>query len=208
MWMRIFQLLSPASSLSRNEDSTMPTLSAPVRCLSGAFVVAAILVCGTTARAQTTLRWKFQPGQVLEQTIKQDMKSTVTARGQSFPNTATQVIDAIWSVGKVDSQGVAQVTQEVKRIRMTVGGAQTAEFDSASTAEPQGRMAAMAPAIKAFAKAKFEMQMNPLGQILAVQLSQDTLEGLKALSNTPGISGLFNQETLVNMTKQGAPAMP
>ena len=58
------------------------------------------------------------------------------------------------------------------------------------------------------AKAKFDMRMNTLGEILEVEVSQETLEGLKSLPNAQQMGSLFSKENLVGMIKQGAPAMP
>ena len=80
-----------------------------------------------------------------------------------FTNTATQIIDATWSVGQVDAQGVAaghaadeadshdDRRSDDRRDRLGVDRC------------PAGTGRHSAPAIKALAKARFDMRMNPLG---------------------------------------------
>ena len=84
----------------------------------------ACLLAATTASAQTTLRWKFQKGQVLAQTITQDAKQTMMQGTTPVEITTTQTIDALWTVGDVDAQGNAQVSQEIKRMRIEHRGAE------------------------------------------------------------------------------------
>lgn len=176
--------------------------------LVGVLAFAAVAGCLATASAQTTLRWKFQPGQVFDQTITQEIKTTISVGGQTYPNTVTQIIEASSTVGRVDAQGTAEVTQQIKRIRMKLSGTIQGEIDSASDAAPQGVAAAVAPAVKAMAGAQFDMRMNTLGEILDVEVSSETLEALQKLPNAQQMGDLLGKDGLVNMIKKGAPAMP
>jgi hypothetical protein len=160
------------------------------------------------ASAQTTLRWKFQPGQTLQQTITQDTKTSITVAEQVIETTVNQVIDATWNVGQVDAEGNAQVTQEIKRIRMKLGGMMNLEIDSASEVPAQGIGAMLGPAIQAMAKAKFQMKMTPRGEILEVEVSQEALDGLKSLPGGGQIANMITKDSLINMIKQGTPSMP
>ena len=176
--------------------------------LAAVLAVVATIVLGTTASAQTTLSWKFQRGQVFEQTMTQSTKSSIAVGTQNFDNTVNQVIASMWTVNNVDSQGIADVTQEIKRIQLKISGVMNLEIDSASPQAPQGAAATLAPAITAMAKAKFQMKMTPQGEILEVEVSQDTLDGLKALPSAGQLGNLLSKDTLVDMIKKGAPAMP
>lgn len=169
------------------------------------------LLITSQASAQTSLRWQFKPGQVLNQKIDQNMKMSITAGGQTYDTTVVQNVDAVWKVGQVDESGVADVDQEITRIqmKMTAPMGLGFEFDSSADSEPQGLGAMMAPTLKAMAKAKFTMKMNPQGEVLDVEVSQDTLDALKTMpGGGQAGGGMLTKESLVNMIKQGTPTLP
>ncbi len=172
------------------------------------FTAAALLLCAANASAQTTLRWKFKTGQVFEQTITQEIKTSVAVGEKNMEVAVSQVIDATFTIGNVDDKGVADVTQEMKRIRMKLTGMMNGELDSDSAEAPSGPVASLAPAIKSMAKAKFQMKMTPLGEIKEVELSKDAVEGLKSLPNAGQLSNMLSKEGLAEMVKKGAHPMP
>lgn len=166
-------------------------------------------ICVATASAQTTLRWKFAPGQVFHQTISQDMKMAMKMGERNIDTGVTQTVDAVWKVKEVDSDGNAQIEQEITRIRMNMATAGvTVNFDSDSDQPATGIAKALEPALKAMANAKFIMKMSPRGQILEVEVTEDTMNALNALPGGGQAGGALTKEGLINMIKQGTPAMP
>lgn len=176
------------------------------RRLALAAVLSIVSLLGSApAVAQTTLRWQFQPGQEFLQQITQEM--VLTGGAQKLET--VQTIDAVWKVGAVDPQGTAEVSQEIQRIRMKmVRPDGTSEYDTASDQAPQGLLAIMAPALKAMTKVKFTMKMNSQGEVLEADVSQSTLDAMKAIAGAGQAGATFSKEQLVAMIKKGTPPLP
>jgi hypothetical protein len=168
------------------------------------------LVLAASASAQTKLQWKFQPGQVLQQTITQEMSTTATIQGQEIKTKVDQVVDAVWNIKAVDADGTAIVTQEITRMRMKMDNTAGMgfDFDSEEEAEPTGIGAAFFPALRAVASSKFTLKMKPTGEILEVDVSEDTLKALTSFPGADQMGGALTKDGLIHMIKQGSPAMP
>jgi hypothetical protein len=166
------------------------------------WLLGVLLLCSDApVSGQTTLRWKFQPGQVFEQTITQNTTMLAIPNAQIPDRVLNQIIEATWTVGQVDAQGTAEVTQQITRIRMKIGT--QVDIDSAAAQVLQGPMAAIAQSIQAMAKAKIQLKMSALGDIRDVELSQETLDALAALPKG-AVSSVFSKETLVDMIQKSA----
>lgn len=168
-----------------------------------------LLLAAVPASAQTTLRWRFTEGEVLHQTIEQVMKMSMKLGEKDINTSVTQTIDAKWTIGEVAPDGTAQVTQQTTRVRMKMeGGAGAFEYDSASEEEPTGVGAMLAPALAGLAKSKSTMKMTPRGELEDVEVSQETVEAMKAVPFAGQMGGMFSEEGLVSMIKQGAHKLP
>jgi hypothetical protein len=168
-----------------------------------------LLATAAPSPAQTTLRWKFEQGDVLNQSIEQVMKMSMKLGEQDIATSVAQTIDVVWTVGEVAPDGTAQVTQETARVRMKMaGGAGGFEYDSAGNEEPAGIGAMLAPALGALAKSRSTMKMTPRGDLEDVKVSQETIDAMKAIPFAGQMGGMFSEEGLVNMIKQGAQKLP
>jgi len=155
------------------------------------------------------LRWKFQPGQEFQQTIVQDTKLTTVAAGQNIDTTIVQTMDLAWKVGEVGDQGIADVAQELTRIRFKMSNvAMNLEFDSNSDRELTGQEALLAGAFKTMANAKFQTKINPRGQVVEAAVSQETLNRLKSAPNLGQLGNMVSEEALVGIVKQTMVAFP
>jgi len=169
-----------------------------------------VFLIAPPSSAQTTLRWKFQAGQVLNQKFEQDMKIAMTIGTQNVDTHMKQTFDGVWRIGAVDNQGVAEVVQEFTRVRMDMKapGGVGFVFDSDKDEPPTGIGTMLAPALKAMAKAKFTMKMTPQGEVQEVQVSQETVDALKSMPGASQLGGAFTKEGLINMVKQGSTRFP
>ncbi len=172
--------------------------------------VCLLLLSVSSSHAATTLRWKFEPGQILHQIVVQDMKMTMKIRGRTIVTNITQTMDATWKVGAVDAQGTAEITQTFDRIqmKMTAAGAPGFEFDSDKDQELTGIGAMLGPSLKAMAKSKFELKMTTRGEIVAVEVSQETADALKKLPGAGAMGGLFSKDGMIAMIKKSSQAFP
>ena len=172
-------------------------------------VLGVLFVC-SVATAQPELRWKFTPGEKLAHNMTQDTTMAVQVGGQAITTTMTQVVDGRWSVTGKDDQGNAQITQEIYRIQMKMQGPQGVilEIDTASDQEPQGAGVAIAPAIEAMAQAKFNLTVNPQGEVLEIDVPEEVRAAFQRLPGAEQMGGMFSKEGFSNMIKQGTPSFP
>src|SRR5262249_4284979 len=93
---------APRDCLYGKGESMPPTKSSGVRpaCL---VVVLLAGLAATTAQAQTTLRWKFQPNEKLNYQMDQKMTSKASAGGQNLTSTMDQTVDTTWEVKSVSN---------------------------------------------------------------------------------------------------------
>src|SRR6188474_1135497 len=83
--------------------------------------LAVLLVAASSASAQTQLRWKLAPGQVFNHNLSQESTLSANVGGQTIDSKSTLTVENVWTVNKVDSEGIADVTQAISRVRMKMG---------------------------------------------------------------------------------------
>jgi hypothetical protein len=173
-------------------------------------LVSGLLLATSSSYAQTRLRWKFTPGQQFDQVFEQAMKMSMKLADQPIDTSVRQTIDAVWDVKQVDDQGVAEVVQQFRRIRMKMDSAAgiSFEIDTDSDEDPTGLGSQLGPSIRAMAKSKFTVKVTPEGKYREVEISQDTLDAFKALPKTGQMSRMFSEKSLINMVKQGSYSFP
>jgi len=175
------------------------------RCVYTLAALAALLLAADSATAQTSLRWKFKAGETIKQRMTQDMEMSVAGLAAGSTK-VKQIMTMSWKVNEV-TDGVAEITQKISRIRMSMSGPMGVgfEFDSASEEEPQGLAASFAPALKAMTKASFSVKMNSKGEALKVEVPDEVLKELQRLG--PAAS-MFSKEKMEQMVRESSPSFP
>lgn len=189
-----------------------PTISSPavLRRLVCLALLLTPMALPNNVWAQKVLRWKFTPGQQLNQVLTQDVNLTMTVQGNAIKMSMTQSVDTLWKVNKVDDEGVAELTQTITRVRMSMRGP-VGNFDIDTSAEKspeEGMGKQLADALNALVNKSFQLQMNGQGKVLSVTVPE---EMTKALQSTPGgdqLANTFSEEGLKNMITQGTPSFP
>src|SRR4051812_2500102 len=141
-------------------------------------IVPAILVAslasgaGRSVSGAETLRWKFTPGESLRYSMVQETTQGLKAMGQEFKTNLNQTVDLHWSVKSVSSEGVADMSQTIDRVRMKVDGpGGSFEYDSQAGKAPEGPVAnALGPLLKALVGAEFTLKMNARGELSDVKV--------------------------------------
>jgi hypothetical protein len=174
----------------------------------GLFVLAG--AAGTEARA-ALLRWKLKSGETLHYVMEQKTVTGVKAGQQDVKTTVTQLIDMDWSVKSVSSDGAAEMTQTITRVRTKMespfGGF---EYDSKDPKEPQGPAAAsLVPLLKALIGAEFAFKMSPQGELSNVKVPEKVVQALGDAGAVGGAgAGMFSEERLKNMISESSLALP
>ena len=125
-------------------------------------------------RGAETLRWKFKPGETLRYTMVQEMSQGMKAVGQDIKTSIKQTIDLHWNVKNISSDGVAELSQTIDRIRTKVEAPGSSfDYDSQGGKEPEGQNASpLIPLIKAQVGAEFEFKMSGRGELSDIKVPQ------------------------------------
>jgi hypothetical protein len=178
-------------------------------------VVGVIVVAGSDAASArgATLRWKFQPGEVLHYTM--DRKTVLTDKLPGAPEiklTWSQMFETTWTVKSVDSGGQAEVVQTIDRIRdqiesQTLG---SYTYDSKDGKEPEGLIAASkVPLFKAMIGAPISFKISPLGEPTDIRVPEKLAQTLRTLSQAAGGgTGAASEEELKEMVTQATLVFP
>ena len=186
----------------------MTTTRATVRRSWGlALVIWTLGACSGTGQAAATLRWKFQPGEVLRYESNQTTVTKVKEpNGQEVGQTLTLTLDLSWKVNAVDPAGVANLTQTIDRIRtsatMPFG---KFSFDSKESGDAGGPAG---PLFKMLVGAEFTFKMNPKGELSDIALSEKLLGTLQGDREPAGAQGQFSEAGLKNMIAQMGLILP
>ncbi|HMF36918.1 MAG TPA: DUF6263 family protein [Isosphaeraceae bacterium] len=172
-----------------------------------------------------TLRWKFKPGETLRYTMvqqtTQEMKGAEVeklqqelqnqtgrrkAMGQDFKTSLNQTVDLHWSVKNVASDGVAELSQTIDRVRIKVEGpGNSFEFDSQAGKDPEGPIASqLTPMLKGLVGAEFTFKMNGRGELSEIKVPRKLLDSLRQAGPPANAGGMFSEEGMKNMISQSS----
>jgi hypothetical protein len=176
-------------------------------------LLAGILVClaAGPAAAQTTLRYKFKPGDKLRYTIEQKLRTHVNPLGKDVEQDMAEILDVTWQVGSVDAEGKAKITQTIDRVRFTLNGqGSKVDYDSKVGKMPDDQFAKqVGPPMAALAGAEITVTLDPQGVVSDFKAPHVFL---KALKGFPGVGvemgEFFSEDGLRRMTCQLFPVLP
>ena len=153
-----------------------------------------------------TLRWKFKPGETLRYTMVQETTQGMKAMGQEFKTSLNQTVDLHWSVKNVASDGVAELSQTIDRVRTKVEGpGNSFEFDSQAGKDPEGQIASLlTPMLKALVGAEFTFKMNGRGELSEIKVPQKLLDSLRQAGPAANAGGMFSEEGMKNLISQSS----
>src|SRR5262245_24571579 len=111
----------------------------PVRLAIGVVV---LLGTSSLAPAQTTIRWKWNPGEKLAYVLRDECKSNSRVDQEFFEIAQALTLDTTWHVRTVGASGEAAMVVTIERVRFTADGNGAAapvkiRFDSKDAKEPQ-----------------------------------------------------------------------
>jgi hypothetical protein len=170
-----------------------------------------LLICSHTGviRAQESLRWKLNAGEVLKYSTSQKTLLGVKIMGRERKQTRTQTTDYSWNVKEVAPSGEAQVIQRIDRVTMKVEAPpyMPFEFDSsAPKAEVPEPFELEVQQLKAAIGAEFSFTMKPTGEIAEITIPAATLKRLRdALPQEAVQEGAFSERGLKDLLMQSSP---
>jgi RNA polymerase sigma factor (sigma-70 family) len=165
----------------------------------------------TTPRAQgILLRYRFKQGDKCHYVVTWTTETATTAGGVERVVKTTQTYNLTWKVTGVDTDGNAQMTQTVDRVRFSMGSgvaiAAPFEFDSRKGRKGKGPMGRiLAPVLRALVGAQFTCTLSPRGEVRAFKVPKKVRAFVK---KTKGVAGLFSAETFKLLASPGGIILP
>jgi hypothetical protein len=165
---------------------------------------------GQPAAGAEALSWKFKAGETLRYTMVQETTQGMKAMGQEFKTNMNQTVNLHWTVKNVASDGSAELSQTIDRVRTKVDApGNSFEFDSESGKVPEGQIASlMTPMLKSLVGAEFTFKMNGRGELSDVKVPQKLLDSLRQAGPQAAAGGMFSEEGLKNLISQSSIALP
>jgi Family of unknown function (DUF6263) len=162
------------------------------------------------ALGSETLRWKFKPGETLRYTMVQEISQGMKAMGKEIESSIKQTIDLHWSVKSINSEGVAELSQTIDRIRTKVEAPGSSfDYDSQGGKEPEAQNASpLIALLKAQVGAEFEFKMSGRGELSDIKVPAKLLESLRQSGPLANAGGMFSEDGLKNMISQSSLMLP
>lgn len=169
------------------------------------------LASTSTAQEAKPLTWKFNEGETIRYKLVQETETKMKAAGREGGSKVKQISDVRWDVKSVSPEGLAQMTQTIDRVQVTMEtpGQPIFEFDSKDADAPHdGPLAAqLAPMFKALAGFECSLTMDHRGKIDNVEIPKETIEALRG-SALGQATNLFSEEGMKNMISQSSLVLP
>ena len=159
-------------------------------------------------QAQTTLRYKFTPGDKLAYAVENKMSMKLDIGGKEMEMAVSQMMELAWNIESVGSDGKAMIQQKITRIQFAMDGlGGKLQYDSAEGKLPGGPLSDTAgPILKALSGLEVSLSMDPRGEIRDVKVPPAFLKTLK--DNGGGVEDIFNEDAMKKMIGQASLAFP
>ncbi len=113
-------------------------------------------------------------------------------RGRETKSTRSHTINLSWTVKNVASNGEAEITHRIERVRVRIEAPPYMPFDFDSDApkvDAPGPFEAVAQLTKAMAGVEFTFKMKPSGEIVDIVITAQTMKSLRDAVKPPEGAG-------------------
>ncbi len=144
------------------------------------------------------LAWKFAPGDRFKVSYEQTVEQTTEVLLQPVKATTVTRLELSWQVESVEASGNAILVQSFDRIamEMTTSRGETIGFDSADETRPRGAAGELARGIAPVFGAPFRVTMTPRGEIVSIEVPEESLAKLREAPGTMRLQRYFRAENL------------
>jgi hypothetical protein len=175
-----------------------------VTLLSGAVLLSTVV---STAAADTTLRWKFAPGQKQTYAMTQKTSMKMELQGNPVKTSYTQTTDITWEVKAVDKDGIADMVQTIDRVRFEMmAPTGKVDVDTAKESDAPGTPELMSKLFRSMAGSPFSMKMTPRGEVRDLTVPAKLVDAFKNAG--PAAQMVGSEESLKNLIGQSVVVFP
>jgi hypothetical protein len=164
------------------------------------------------------IQWKFKTGEVLRYALEQKTVEITKGMGRETKLTRSHTMNLSWTVKNVSSNGEAEITHRIERVRVRIEAPPYMPFDFDSDTpkvDAPGPFEAIAQQTKAMAGVEFVFKMKPNGEIVDIVISPQTIKSLRDAEKPPEGAGAGAAESTVSeqglkemLTKASPPPFP
>lgn len=156
------------------------------------------LTANVTGVRADELAWKFSPGDRFRVSYEQTVEQTTEVLLQPVKATTVTRLELSWQVESVEGSGNAILVQSFDRIamEMTTSRGETIGFDSADETRPRGAAGELARGIAPILGAPFRVTMSPRGEIVAIEVPEESLAKLREAPGTMRLQRYFRADNL------------
>jgi len=162
------------------------------------------------AEAATLLRWKLREGQGFQVQVVQNSKTETTVNDRTVKMSLDMRMDMTWTVDSVDQMGVATISQKFTRMRIDMDTPSVGKvvFDTEGENRAGELTEGLADALGPLMNAKFSVQMTPRGEIVEVDIPQETAAAIKKATATSKLRQLLSVEGMTQLLQQSLAKLP
>jgi len=169
------------------------------------FICWTTLCLSATYAQETSLAWKFKPGDQFQVETTKLSKRTSTLDSRISTIRSNVTLEFNWTVDSVDDSGTATITQELTSFSIDVRDPavplQAITYGSADApADLPSPMRKLQRKSKPLIGLKCILKMASNGAVSSVQLNADSQQKLEKLSNAPNLKALFSKASLEKLS--------
>jgi len=158
------------------------------------------------------IQWKFKTGEVLRYALEQKTVVSTKEMGRETKSTRSHTMNLSWTVKNVSSNGEAEITHRIDRVRVRIEAPPFMPFDFDSDApkvDAPGPFETIAQQTKAMAGVEFVFKMKPNGEIADIVISPQTIKSLRDAEKPPAGAGAgestLSEQGIKEMLVQSSP---
>ena len=175
-------------------------------------VLVGVTGVGSTSAVGQQLAWKLVAGEQFSVSFDQKSTTKTDVDGRRTTINSSTIMSMDWDVIGVDAKGIATIQQTITSLLVAVGDpavpAKAISFDTGSTAKPSKESAKILAQIKPLIGLKFDVSMNPQGEILNVKPQPAALEILQTLGGSLELQALFSEQGVQDIWGAAAIVLP
>ncbi len=157
-------------------------------------------------------QWDFSVGDQFEVTFDQSTVTQTTVTEKTTNINSSTRLEMAWSVLAVDRDNNYLIEQAITSIRLSVtdpaSTGKSVALDTADSSQVSGESATILKQVKPLINLKFNITITPTGDILSVDLPDDTVKVLRELPGSLQLQALFSEQGVKDLFGASAVVFP
>jgi hypothetical protein len=166
----------------------------------------------TSACCTQAFQWKMKVGDQFKVAFEQSTDTTTTVTEKTTVITSKMEMEMAWKVVSADESGPYRIEQTIQSVRLSVGDPARPEsqisFDTGDRSTATGPSRTLLDQIQPLLGLKFLVAMKPSGEIVDLELPEETADALRELPGSLPLQNLFSEAGMREMLGPSVVAFP